>query len=142
MFFLVGGTQTNATVLDAVLQSYQGVVAADTGHVSVHEAGAIGYGGHKVLTLPHHCEKISAGQIRALLDAYQSDANRDHMVMPGMVHLSHPTEYGTLYSRAELAEISALCRSRGIPLYLDSARLAYALACPQNDVTLADIAAL
>lgn len=81
-------------------------------------------------------------QIRALLDAYQSDANRDHMVMPGVVHLSHPTEYGTLYSRAELAEISALCRSRGIPLYLDSARLAYALACPQNDVTLADIAAL
>ena len=92
--------------------------------------------------LDDYCGKISAGQIRALLDAYQSDANRDHMVMPGMVHRSHPTEYGTLYSRAELAEISALCRSRGIPLYLDRARLAYALACPQNDVTLADIAAL
>lgn len=142
VFFLVGGTQTNATVLDAMLQSYQGVVAAETGHVSVHEAGAIEYGGHKVLTLPHHCGKISAGQIRALLDAYQSDTNRDHMVMPGMVYLSHPTEYGTLYSRAELAEISALCRSRGIPLYLDGARLAYALVCPENDVTLADIAAL
>lgn len=142
VFFLVGGTQTNVTMIDAMLKSYEGVIAADTGHVSVHEAGAIEFGGHKVLTLPHHNGKISARQIVTLLDDYQNDANRDHMVMPGMVYLSHPTEYGTLYSLAELREISALCRSRKIPLYLDGARLAYALACPQNEITLADIAEL
>ena len=142
IFFLVGGTQANATVIDAMLKSYQGVIAASTGHISVHEAGAIEFGGHKVLTLPHHNGKISAGQIEALLDEYQNDANHDHMVMPGMVYLSHPTEYGTLYSREELMEISSLCRAHQIPLYLDGARLAYALACPQNDLTLADLAAL
>lgn len=142
VFFLVGGTQTNATVIDAVLKSYQGVVAADTGHISVHEAGAIEYGGHKVLTLPHHNGKISAGQIKARLAEYENDANHSHMVMPGMVYISHPTEYGTLYSLEELTEISSLCRSYQIPLYLDGARLAYALACPENNVTLADIAAL
>lgn len=142
VFFLVGGTQTNVTMIDAILKSYEGVIAADTGHVSVHEAGAIEFGGHKVLTLPHHNGKINVRQIETLLDDYQNDANRDHMVMPGMVYLSHPTEYGTLYSLAELREISALCRSRNIPLYLDGARLAYALACPQNEITLADIAEL
>ena len=142
IFFLVGGTQTNATVIDALLKSYQGVIAADTGHISVHEAGAIEFGGHKVLTLPHHNGKISSSQIEALLNAYQKDANHDHMVMPGMVYLSHPTEYGTLYSREELTAISSLCRAHQIPLYLDGARLAYALACPQNDLTLADLAAL
>ena len=112
IFFLVGGTQTNATVSDAMLKSYQGVIAASTGHISVHEAGAIDFGGHKVLTLPHHNGKISASQIRALLEQYQNDAIHDHMVMPGMVYLSHPTEYGTLYSREELIEI----RSSGIRL--------------------------
>ncbi len=142
VFFLVGGTQTNVTMIDAILKSYEGVIAADTGHVSVHEAGAIEFGGHKVLTLPHHNGKINVRQIETLLDDYQNDANRDHMVMPGMVYLSHPTEYGTLYSKAELREISALCRLRNIPLYLDGARLAYALACPQNEITLADIAEL
>lgn len=142
VFFLVGGTQTNVTMIDAILKSYEGVIAADTGHVSVHEAGAIEFGGHKVLTLPHNNGKINVRQIETLLDDYQNDANRDHMVMPGMVYISHPTEYGTLYSQAELREISALCRSRNIPLYLDGARLAYALACPQNEITLADIAEL
>ncbi len=140
--FLVGGTQTNATVIDALLASYQGVIAANTGHVSVHEAGAIEFGGHKVLTLPHTNGKISATQIKNLLDEFNNDANHEHMVMPGMVYISHPTEYGTLYSRAELAAISKVCRANNIPLYLDGARLAYALACPQNDVTLADLAAL
>lgn len=114
--FLVGGTQTNATVIDALLRSYEGVIAADTGHISVHEAGAIEFGGHKVLTLPQENGKITASQIRALLDQYEDDANRDHTVMPGMVYLSQPTEYGTLYSKKELAAISALaaksaCRS-------------------------------
>ena len=142
VFFLVGGTQTNVTMIDAILKSYEGVIAADTGHVSVHEAGAIEFGGHKVLTLPHHNGKINVRQIETLLDDYQNDANRDQMVKTGMVYLSHPTEYGTLYSKAELREISALCRLRNIPLYLDGARLAYALACPQNEITLADIAEL
>ena len=140
--FLVGGTQTNATVIDALLRSYEGVIAADTGHISVHEAGAIEFGGHKVLTLPQENGKITASQIRALLDRYEDDANRDHTVMPGMVYLSQPTEYGTLYSKKELAAISALCREKRLPLYIDGARLAYALACPENDVTLRDLAAL
>lgn len=140
--FLVGGTQTNATVIDALLRSYEGVIAADTGHISVHEAGAIEFGGHKVLTLPQENGKITASQIRALLDQYEDDANRDHTVMPGMVYLSQPTEYGTLYSKKELAAISALCREKHLPLYIDGARLAYALACPENDVTLRDLAAL
>lgn len=142
IFFLTGGTQTNATVIDAVLKSYQGVIAAETGHISVHEAGAIELGGHKVLTLPHQNGKINASQIQALLETYENDANHDHMVMPGMVYISHPTEYGTLYSKKELTEISSLCREYHIPLYVDGARLAYALACPQNDLTLADLAAL
>ena len=140
--FLVGGTQTNATVIDALLHSYQGVVAADTGHISVHEAGAIEFGGHKVLTLPHRNGKISAEQIASLLRVYEEDVNHDHTVMPGMVYLSQPTEYGTLYSREELSAISALCREKHLPLYVDGARLAYALACPENDVTLKDMAEL
>lgn len=142
VFFLTGGTQTNATVIDAMLKSYQGVIAADTGHVSLHEAGAIEFGGHKVLQLPHHNGKLSARQIETFLEDFQNDANHDHMVMPGMVYISHPTEYGTLYSLAELTAISNVCREHHIPLYLDGARLAYALACPQNDVSLADLAAL
>ena len=142
IFFLVGGTQTNATVIDAMLRGYQGVIAAESGHIAAHEAGAIEFGGHKVLTLPHQGGKLSAEGIRGLLDAYLADANHEHMVMPGMVYLSQPTEYGTLYSRAELTAISAVCHVAGIPLYLDGARLAYALACPENDVSLADLAAL
>ena len=140
--FLVGGTQTNATVIDALLQSYQGVIAAETGHISTHEAGAIEAGGHKVITLPHHNGKISAADVRATLENFFNDGNRDHMVMPGMVYISHPTEYGTLYSLDELKELSSVCREYSVPLYLDGARLAYALACPQNDVSLSDIAAL
>ncbi len=140
--FLVGGTQANATVIDALLPRYQGVISADTGHINGHEAGAIEASGHKVLALPQTDGKITAAQIEALLAAWQGDANHDHTVMPGMVYLSHPTEYGTLYSRRELADISAVCRAHGIPLYLDGARLAYALACPANDLSLPDLAAL
>ena len=142
IFFLIGGTQANAVVIDALLCSYQGVIAAETGHISVHEAGAIEFGGHKVLTLAHQAGKITAAQIESALAAYHEDANREHMVMPGMVYLSQPTEYGALYALAELEAIGAVCRAADIPLYLDGARLAYALACPANDVTLADIARL
>lgn len=140
--FLVGGTQTNATVIDAALKSYQGVIAASSGHISVHEAGAIEFGGHKVLTLPQKFGKITATDIQDLISDYQNDASHDHMVMPGMVYLSHPTEYGTLYTREELHLISQVCHKNNIPLYLDGARLAYALACPENNITLPDLAEL
>ena len=142
IFFLVGGTQTNATVIDGFLRPYQGAIAAETGHISVHEAGAIEAGGHKVIGLPHRLGKISAEAILACLETYKKDENRDHMVMPGMVYLSQPTEFGTLYSLQDLEAISAVCRQYKIPLYLDGARLAYALACPANDVTLPDLARL
>ena len=140
--FLVGGTQTNATVIDALLRSYEGVIAADSGHISVHEAGAIEAGGHKVLSLCHHYGKISADQIRHYYETWIHDGNRDHMVKPGMVYLSQPTEYGTLYSLDELTAISKVCRKYRMPLYVDGARLAYALACPENDVSLPDLARL
>ena len=142
VFFLMGGTQTNAVVIDSLLRPYQGVVAADTGHISVHEAGAVEFGGHKVLTVPHNNGKLTADTVGTLIDAWRSDANREHMVMPGMVYISHPTEYGTLYSLSELEALSSVCRSAGIPLYLDGARLAYALACPENDVSLPALARL
>ena len=142
VFFLAGGTQTNATLIDAMLRSWQGVVAAESGHISVHEAGAIESNGHKVLTLPQKDGKLSASALDACIRAYLDDDNHDHMVMPGMVYLSQPTEFGTLYSLAELKAISEICRTNGLPLYVDGARLAYALACPENDVTLPDLAAL
>ena len=139
--FLVGGTQTNATVIDALLRSHQGVVAAHTGHIATHEAGAIEAGGHKVLTVPHKNGKIDPETVRVFLEDYYNDDNHEHMVMPGMVYISHPTEYGTLYSRKELQELHEICRQYRIPLYLDGARLAYALACPANDISLPDLAA-
>ena len=142
VFFLVGGTQTNATVIDALLHPWQGVVAAETGHIAVHEAGAIEFGGHKVLTLPQSGGKLSANAIARCVNAWRQDDNREHTVMPGMVYISQPTEYGTLYSLAELEAISAICREAGMPLYADGARLAYALATPANDVTLPDLARL
>lgn len=142
VFLLTGGTQTNATVISAILKSYQGVVSASTGHIATHEAGAVEACGHKVLTLPSHNGKIDAAELSRFLVDYDQDANHDHIVMPGMVYISHPTEYGTLYSHSELEEISRICRQHQIPLYLDGARLAYALACPQNDLSLQDLAAL
>lgn len=142
IFFFTGGTQVNATIIDAVLRPWQGVIAPESGHISTHEAGAIEYGGHKVLALPQQDGKISAGRIREFVEAFRSDLNRDHMVEPGMVYLSQPTECGTLYSLEELRQISGVCREYHIPLYVDGARLAYALACPENDVQLPDLAAL
>lgn len=134
--FFTGGTQTNAIVIEALLRPYQGVVAADTGHISAHEAGAIEHGGHKVLTLPHVLGKITAKQVRQIFQAYESDENREHTVMPGMVYLSHPTEYGTLYTKNELQAIKGVCTQYGAPLYLDGARLGYGLAAENTDVTL------
>ena len=140
--FLVGGTQTNQIVISALLRSYEGVIAADTGHVSMHEAGAIECTGHKVLTLPHRDGKLSAEAVGEYLARFFGDGNRDHMVFPGMVYISHPTEYGTLYTKAELTALSAVCKEYRIPLYLDGARLGYGLVSPETDVTLADIATL
>ncbi len=142
IYFLVGGTQTNATVIDGILRSYQGVLCAETGHIGTHEAGAIEFGGHKVLTLPHKLGKISAETIVHTMDVYNGDANREHTVMPGMVYLSQPTEYGTLYSLEELTAIHQVCQAHQLPLYIDGARLAYALSSPENDVTLPDLARL
>lgn len=140
--FLVGGTQTNAAVIGALLRPWQGVLAPETGHISTHEAGAIELGGHKVLTLPQHKGKLSASQIRDYCQAYQADEARDHLVMPGLVYLSQPTEYGTVYSLAELTEIRRVCQEYDLRLYVDGARLAYALAWAGNDVTLPDLARL
>uniref|UniRef100_UPI0008D919AC threonine aldolase family protein n=1 Tax=Acidaminococcus timonensis TaxID=1871002 RepID=UPI0008D919AC len=140
--FLVGGTQTNATVIDTVLRPYQGVVAAATGHVNVHEAGAIEYGGHKVLAVPEEDGRLTAKALEAFVKNYWDDANREHMVMPGMVYLSQPTEMGTLYTLAELEAIRAVCTAYKLPLFVDGARLAYALGTPENDVTLPDLARL
>lgn len=139
--FLTGGTQTNQVAIDTLLMPWEGVVAAETGHVATHEAGAIEWSGHKVLTLPQHLGKVDAGELRALLQAYEEDANREHIVKPGMLYISHPTEYGTLYARAELEALSAVCRDFHIPLYVDGARLAYALAARDTDVTLPVLAA-
>ena len=140
--FLVGGTQTNATVIDALLNRYEGVIAAQTGHVAVHEAGAIEFGGHKVLTLACDKGKITAASIKRYLQDFYADGNYEHMVHPGMVYISQPTEYGTLYTKQEMSAISAVCREYHIPLYVDGARLAYGLACKENDITLADLATL
>ena len=140
--FLAGGTQTNRIVISSLLHPYEGVIAADTGHITVHEAGAIECGGHKVLALPHTDGKLTARAIEACLRAYYEDVNHNHMVRPGMVYLSHPTEYGTLYTMDELEVISAICRANKIPLFLDGARLAYALGCSANELTLPAIARL
>ena len=140
--FLVGGTQTNQVVIAALLRSYEGVLSAVTGHVNGHEAGAIEYSGHKVLTLPQHLGKIDAGELREWLSTYFGDEAYEHMVRPGMVYLSHPTEYGTLYTRAELEAIAAVCRAYRLPLFLDGARLGYGLMSRGAELTLPDVASL
>ena len=140
--FLSGGTQVNRIVISALLRPYEGVIAADTGHITVHEAGAIECGGHKVLALPHTDGKLTARAIEECLRSFHEDANHDHMVRPGMVYISHPTEYGTLYTMDELEVISVICRANRIPLFLDGARLAYALGCPVSELTLPAIARL
>ena len=138
VFLLVGGTQTNKTVIDGLLQKYEGVVSADTGHIAQHEAGAIESAGHKVLTVPHENGKLPAAALRRLLQTFYDDANHDHMVFPGMAYISHPTEFGTLYTKDELEALSAVCRDYDIPLFLDGARLGYGLAA--GGLTLKDIA--
>ena len=140
--FLVGGTQTNMTLIAAALRPHQGAVCAESGHIHVHETGAVEATGHKCLTLPSPDGKISAEQVRELVRLHREDESMEHTVQPGLVYISNPTEYGTIYSLAELEALSAVCREAGIPLYLDGARLAYALATPSNDAALPDLARL
>ena len=142
VFLLVGGTQTNATVIDGLLARHEGVLAADTAHINVHEAGAIESTGHKVLALPSYDGKVKAADIEKYIKDFYADESHMHMVTPGMLYISHPTELGTLYSFSELEAISRVCRKAGIPLYLDGARLGYGLAADGTDVTLKDVARL
>lgn len=139
IFFLMGGTQTNATVIDALLRGYEGVMSAQCGHISVHESGAIEAGGHKVLTLPHERGKLQAETVEGYLEDFYKDETWPHMVIPGMLYVTHPTEYGALYTKAELAALHAVCKKYNIPMYIDGARLGYALAAEQTDVTLENI---
>ncbi|MBO5291928.1 MAG: low specificity L-threonine aldolase [Lachnospiraceae bacterium] len=136
--FLVGGTQTNATVIDAALRSHQGVLCADTGHINVHETGAVEAMGHKVLALPNRDGKITARQVEEAVLAHGGD---EHMVQPKMVYISNPTELGTIYSRRELEEISSVCRKYDLYLFLDGARLGYGLAAADNDLDFSTLAA-
>ncbi len=142
VFFLAGGTQTNQVVIDTMLAAYEGVVACESGHVSMHEAGAIEFTGHKVLTLPQHEGKMRADELDEFVAGFYADGNHEHMVFPGMVYISHPTEYGTLYTLAELEALHEVCERWKLPLYMDGARLGYGLVTPGNDVTLPDVARL
>ncbi len=140
--FLVGGTQANFTVISSILRPHQGVVSAVSGHINVHETGAIEATGHKVLPLPSEDGKILASQVRKLCEEHWKDADHEHLVQPGMVYISHPTENGTLYSKDELREIGQVCREFGIPLFMDGARLGYGLMSEAATLSLADIAEL
>lgn len=138
--FLVGGTQTNTTVISAVLRPHQGVIAAESGHVNVHESGAIEATGHKVLAVPSGDGKLTARDVQEVYDGHWQDVNHEHMVQPGMVYISQPTENGTLYSLAELTALWETCQARGLFLYVDGARLGYGLMSEACDMTLPELA--
>lgn len=140
--FLVGGTQANATVISSILRPYQGVLCATTGHINVHETGAIEHGGHKVLALEAADGLLSAALIREAVEAHYAEDGPEHTVQPGMVYISFSSEVGTVYSLSQLREISAVCREYGLPLFIDGARMGYGLASEGCDVSLSDIAAL
>ena len=140
--FLVGGTQTNSTVIDGLLARHEGVLSAESGHINVHESGAIEATGHKVLTLPSYDGKVKAEDIRKYIENFYSDDTYEHMVAPGMLYISFPTEYGTIYSLEELESISKVCRDASIPLFIDGARLGYGLVAEGGNVTLMDITRL
>lgn len=140
--FLVGGTQTNMTVIASLLKPYQGILCADSGHINVHETGAVEATGHKVMPLPATDGKISADAVEQALRSCRNDTNFEHIVQPGMVYISHPTELGTLYTKAELEALHHICKTYQVPLFLDGARLAYGLAAEGSDVTLGDLGRL
>ncbi|MCI6160455.1 MAG: aminotransferase class V-fold PLP-dependent enzyme [Prevotellaceae bacterium] len=136
IYFLCGGTQTNATVIDGMLRSYQAVITADTGHINIHEAGAIEASGHKVIALPSHHGKMAAKDLEAYMEWFVHDESAEHLAQPGMVYLTFPTEYGTVYSAAEIAEIYSLCHQYELSLFIDGARLGYGLQAKSTDITL------
>ena len=140
--FFVGATQANLTVIDAALKPWQGALCADTGHIHVHETGAVEATGHKCLALPNKNGKITARQIRHAVEEHRANASHEHEVQPGLVYISNPTEVGTLYTKAELTDISAACYELGLYLFVDGARMAYGLMSEANDLTLQDYAAL
>lgn len=142
VMFLVGGTQTNATLIDGILARHEGVLAAESGHIAVHESGAIEASGHKVLTLPHYDGKVRSEDVERYITEFYADETYQHMVAPGMLYISQPTEYGTVYSLSELEALSECCHRHNIPLYVDGARLGYALAAEGADFTLRDMARL
>lgn len=139
---LTGGTQTNQVIISSVLQRNEAVITAETGHINVHEAGAIEYTGHKVIALPSHHGRLDAGELEEYMERFYADGTHEHMCFPAMVYISHPTELGTLYSKAQLEELSGACRRFGLCLYMDGARLGYALAGGASDVTIGDIVRL
>ena len=136
IFFLTGGTQTNATTIDSMLYHYEGVICVGSGHINVHEAGAVEFTEHKIITIPDFEGKMEARTLDKYLDDFYHDGNRDHAVHPGLVYITFPTEFGTLYSARELDEIYQVCLRYGIPLYIDGARLGYGLKAEGSDVTL------
>lgn len=142
VFLLEGGTQANAVVIDRLLDHNDGVLAANTAHINVHEAGAIESNGHKVLTLPNRDGKLMAEDVKRYIADFYRDGTHHYMVRPGMVYISYPTELGTVYSRAELEALKRVCEEYEIPLYIDGARLAYGLASDGSDLTLKEIASL
>ena len=142
VFFLTGGTQANAVVISTMLRNFEGVVSAKTGHIALHEVGAIEFTGHKVIELDGREGKLPSDTLASYLENFYGDENNTMMVRPAMVYISHPTEYGTLYSRGELENLKKICDKYGMKLFLDGARLGYGLMSRRTDVTLSDIAAL
>ena len=140
IFFLVGGTQANATVIDGMLQTYQGVIAVQTAHINVHESGAVEASGHKVITLPSHDGKMDGKELEAYLKGFYADPTYEHMVIPGMVYITFPTELGSIYSAKEIEEILHVCRHYELKLFIDGARLGYGLASTECDFDLAWLA--
>ena len=136
IFFLVGGTQANATVIDGMLHTYEGVIAVQTAHINVHESGAVEASGHKVITLPSHGGKMDAGELEAWLKAFHADPTLEHMVIPGMVYITFPTELGSVYTAKEIDEILAVCHRYDLKLFIDGARLGYGLASSECDFDL------
>ena len=142
VWFLVGGTQTNQVVIDTITPAYAGVVAVASGHPNVHEAGAIEFSGHKVLTIPQHNGKMDPTELDEFCKTFYADGNYEHMVFPGSVYVSQSTEYGTIYSKAELQAIADVAHKYDMPLFVDGARLGYALTATGSDMTLADLATI
>lgn len=142
VYFLTGGTQANQVVISTMLKSFEGVISAKTGHIALHEVGAIEYTGHKVIELESEIGKLKSKTVEDYLKNFWSDENNAMMVVPKMIYISHPTEYGTLYSKEELTSLRALCDEYGMKLFLDGARLGYGLMSRESDLSLPDIAQL